>query len=95
MTDNIMTNEEFYRDTATVAMAAYNESGVDTADKTISKMIAARFEDSFEREFAATQIAKHIADDFQATVDASEIEMSDEIEVQEELPLEEVVADAE
>lgn len=86
MTDNIMTNEEFYRDTATVAMAAYNESGITTADKTVSDLVAARFEDSAEREFAATEIAKHIAKDFEDMVDAN---MAKEITEQEELPLEE------
>lgn len=94
MTDSkVMSNEDFYRDVATVAMAAYNEEGVNQADKVVSQMIAARFEDSFEREFAATQIAKHIAKDFEATMDAQ-----DQITEQEELPLEsdvEVAADAE
>tara|TARA_R110000824_G_scaffold208044_1_gene393620 strand:+ start:1974 stop:2279 length:306 start_codon:yes stop_codon:yes gene_type:complete len=83
MTDsNVMSNEDFYRDTATIAMAAYNESGTDAADKIVSNMIAGRFEDSYEREWAATQVAKIIAADFEVMMD----EM-DNITEQEELPL--------
>lgn len=80
----VMSNNDFYRDVATAAMAAYNESGTEAADKLISELIASRYEDSFEREYSATQIAKIIAGDFEKAMDEAK-----EITEQEELPLEE------
>ena len=68
---NVMTNEEFYRDTATVLMAAYNEDP-STADEKGLALVNARFEDSAERKFAIDQIAAIVAKEFQDAVDAQE-----------------------
>lgn len=92
MTNEVMSNEDFYRDTATVLMAAYNEDP-STADEKGLALVNARFEDSAERKHAIDKISRIVADEFKEAVDAAQ-EVVD-MEPTEQLPLDLDASDAE
>jgi hypothetical protein len=71
MTNEIMSNEDFYTNTATVLMAAYNEDP-SMADEIGLKLVNDRFEDSAERTHAINKIASIVADSFRAVVDEAQ-----------------------
>ena len=85
MTNNTITNEEFYANAATVYMANFNKDP-STADEKTIKLVHARFEESDHRAHAVTEISRIVAASFEEQM---ETKMADEITEQVELPIEE------